>query len=115
MAAMIAFCYTLKTLNVSFTLILDIAGALLGYLFSMFIPILIHLKCLHFDHSGGYIKGDDERNLCILSNECECDLVYESKTTMWLETFVLLFIDILGGFYFIGALKDEIVKELGLN
>jgi hypothetical protein len=79
----------------------------------MFIPILIHLKCLHFDRSCGYIKGDDERNLSIVSNECECDLVYRSKYTLWVETFILLFVDIYGGIYFLGALKSEFFNELG--
>jgi hypothetical protein len=65
---MVAICYFLKKLNVPFSIILDFTGALLGYLFSMFIPIFIHLKCLHFDRSSGYVKGDDDRNLCILSN-----------------------------------------------
>jgi hypothetical protein len=80
----VGVCYSLKKLNVPLSLVLDFAGALLGYLFTMFIPILIHLKCLHFDHSSGYIKGDDERNLSIMGNECECDLVYRSKYTLWL-------------------------------
>ena len=104
--------YSLKKLNVPLSMILDFAGALLGYIFTMFIPIFIHLKCLHFDHSSGYIKGDDERNLSIVSNECECDLVYRSKYTLWLETFILLFVDIYGGIYFMGALKDEFSKQI---
>jgi hypothetical protein len=114
MVAMIGVCYVLRVLNVPFALILDFTGALLGYLFSMFIPIMIHLKCIHFDHSGGYIKGDNDRNLSILSNECECDLVYVSKYTLWLETFVLLFVVIYGGIFFMGALKDEFFKQIGL-
>jgi hypothetical protein len=40
--------------------------------------------------------------------------VYRSKTTLWIETFILIFIDVLGGIYFLGALKDQIVKEMGI-
>ena len=54
----VGMCYSLKKVNIPFELVLDFTGALLGYVFSFFIPILIHLKCLHFDHSSGYIKGD---------------------------------------------------------
>lgn len=44
------------------------------------IPVAIHLKCLYMDKSSGYIDGDYEYNKQIIQNNCECDLVYPSKT-----------------------------------
>lgn len=43
------------------------------------IPVAIHLKCLYYDRSAGYIKDDDEHNKQIVQNACECDLTYSSK------------------------------------
>lgn len=108
-------CYVLIKLNVSFILILDISGALLAYMFSIFIPITIHLKCLHYDRSSGFISGLNDRNLEIVSNGCECDLVYKSYRAMMIETVILGVSAIFGGVYFFLALKGEIVKELGIQ
>jgi len=65
-------------------MVIDISGSIIGYMFAIFIPIWIHLKCLHYDKSSGFIKDEDERNMEIVMNDCECDLVYSSRWTMYL-------------------------------
>ena len=55
----VAMSYGIHKGNISLNLLLNISGALLGYIFSMFIPIVIHLKCVHYDCSSGYIAGDN--------------------------------------------------------
>lgn len=108
-AALTVFvCYLLKRFDVPVSLILDISGAVLGYIFAMLIPIMIHFKCLHFDRSCGEIEGDNEHNSCILHNACECQITYSSHFTMWLETFLLFFVAIYGAVFFFGQLGQEL-------
>lgn len=52
-------CYSIKKLNVPLKIILDISGAVIGYIFAIFFPTLLHFKCLHFDVSSGMIEGDE--------------------------------------------------------
>ena len=95
---LIGLSYFIDKANISLKVLFD-AGSILCYTFSMVIPILIHLKCVHYDCSSGYIAGDDDRNLSIVSNKCECDISYRSKTTLWIETAVLLFAVMFEGIY----------------
>jgi hypothetical protein len=82
-AIVVGFCFVIKKLNVPLKIILDISGAVIGYIFAIFFPSLLHLKCIHYDLSSGTIEGDEERNLAILKNRCECNLHYRSKWTFW--------------------------------
>ena len=82
-SVVVLICYSIKKLNVPLKIIIDICGAVIGYIFAIFFPTLLHFKCLHFDVSSGMIEGDEERNLAVLKNRCECDLRYRSKWTFW--------------------------------
>lgn len=82
-AFVVLVCYSIKKFNVPLKIILDISGAVIGYIFAIFFPTLLHFKCLHYDVSSGMIEGDEERNLEVLKNRCECDLRYRSKWTFW--------------------------------
>lgn len=65
---MIGVCFLLKKNQVPLNLIVDLTGAVLGYLLTTFIPCWVHLKCVHCDKSSGMIEGPHERNLMIQYN-----------------------------------------------
>lgn len=109
--AVVAVCYLIKKLNVPLKTILDISGAVMGYIFAIFFPTLLHFKCIHYDLSSGMIEGDEQRNLAVLKNRCDCDLRYRSKYTFWAETLMLLFVALFGGAYLFSRLASELSRE----
>jgi hypothetical protein len=60
------------------------------------IPVAIHLKCIYFDRSAGYVEGDYEHNKGIVQNSCECDIVYPSKGIKLVELVWILFTVMVG-------------------
>ena len=95
---MMSLIYGLFTTGVQLKTLVVLDGAVTKFISVIVAPIWIHLKCLYYDKSSGYIVGDEERNSEIIMNPCQCHAVYKSKWTMYLETFVLILI-LLAGFY----------------
>lgn len=56
----------------------------MGFIYIIIIPVAIHLKCVYYDKASGEIVDDHEHNSKIKKHNCECDIVYKSKLTMWL-------------------------------
>lgn len=100
----VAICYSIYKFKISLSLIIDISGSIIGYLFAIFIPIWIHLKCLHYDKSSGFIEDDEDRNMEVVLNDCECNITYRSKYTLYAETAALISCVLFGFFYFMRAL-----------
>jgi hypothetical protein len=73
-----------------------INGAIVGFTYVILIPIWLHLKCLLYDNSCGYIEGDEERNALVKLNACECNKSYSSRFTFYLEIVVSIVIIIVG-------------------
>jgi hypothetical protein len=49
---------------------MDLSGSIIGYMFALVIPTWIHLKCVFYDKSSGFIDGEDDRNMEIVLNDC---------------------------------------------
>lgn len=49
------------------------------------IPVAIHLKCVYFDKSSGYVHCEYDDNRKIVQNACECEIVYPSKEVKYFE------------------------------
>lgn len=64
--------------------IISINGAIVGFTYVIVIPIWVHFKCVFYDFSSGWVEGDDERNLQIKLNSCECNNHYVSRWTLYL-------------------------------
>ena len=47
--------YLVYVLGVNLITVYAINGAVIGYAYVFFTPITIHLKCVWFDHSSGFI------------------------------------------------------------
>jgi hypothetical protein len=62
---------------------IEINGSVIGYVYAFLIPICMHLKCVYFDCSSGFIKGESDHNLAIRLNECECENQYSSKWSLY--------------------------------
>jgi H+/Cl- antiporter ClcA len=88
--------------------LVEINGAVFGYCNSILLPILLHLKCVHYDRSSGTIEGDHEHNAQITPNGCQCDHRYSSKWTLYFETFLLVFICVAG----FGLMVQSILSKL---
>lgn len=70
--------------NVYVEVTISINGAVVSYIYVLLIPIIIHFKCVYFDKSSGTIIGDEEHNMQICPNSCECENTYQSKWTLYL-------------------------------
>lgn len=53
---LVGLAYFIFKVNISLKIIFD-CGSIICYIFSMVVPILIHLKCVHYDCSSGYIAS----------------------------------------------------------
>ena len=51
--------YLVYVLGVNLITVYALNGAIIGYLYVFFIPIAIHLKCVWYDHSSGFIDGNE--------------------------------------------------------
>ena len=71
-------------LGVNLKSLLSINGAVLGYFYVILIPIWVHLKCIYFNRSSGFIENDEEWNSKIVLNECECHQNYSAKWKLYL-------------------------------
>ena len=91
----ILMCFLVFVSGARLQFLINIEGAIIGYIYVMVIPIWIHLKCVWYDKSSGTVEGDEQRNRQVVPNMCECDNHYRSKYTLYFETgfmvFVLLF------------------------
>jgi hypothetical protein len=56
--------------GVNVQVIFALNGAVLGYLFIVLFPIIIHFKCIYFDRSGGTIEDNPEWNSQLVPNDC---------------------------------------------
>jgi hypothetical protein len=52
---LVGICYIIFKIGVKLALILSVSGFLLGYTFSILVPTIINLKCVHYDVSGGLL------------------------------------------------------------
>jgi hypothetical protein len=84
--------------GVRFQTIIIVNGAVIGFLYVIFIPIFMHFKCVWFARHSGTIEGDAEWNSKVTPNICECDNHYKSKFRLYLETAFLVGILIAGLF-----------------
>lgn len=76
--------------------IFSLNGAVLGYLYIIVLPIVVHLKCIYFDKSSGFIEDDEEWNNNIVQNVCQCDNSYSKKWKLHFETGFLILVMVLG-------------------
>ena len=76
--------------------IFSLNGAVLGYLYIIVLPIWVHLKCIYFDKSSGFIEDDEEWNKNIVQNVCQCDNSYSKKWKLYFETGFLILVMVLG-------------------
>lgn len=77
---------------------------MLGFILGFAVPIFIHVKCTFYDRSSGFVKGDDDRNLGITMNTCQCDNYYSSKWAMYLEIVALAGACLLGLYLSVSAI-----------
>lgn len=54
----VLFSYGVYISNLNLITIYAFNGAVVGYTYVFFIPTWIHLKCLWWDHSCGFVEGD---------------------------------------------------------
>lgn len=87
---------------------IEINGSVLGFLIGFAAPVFIHLKCTFYDRSSGFVKGDDDRNVAVTMNVCQCDNYYSSKWTMYLEVVALAGICALGLYLSVSAILNVI-------
>jgi len=48
-------CYLLYILELRISVILEVTGSLMSLFYVIIIPVAIHLKCVYFDKSSGYV------------------------------------------------------------
>ena len=97
---MVAICYFLRKMEVNVDDLLAIMGAVVGVYLSYFWPTWLHLKCILYDNSSGFINDIDERNLKVQTNPCSCRHTYASTITLYLEAAFLLTITGFAVFFF---------------
>jgi hypothetical protein len=86
----ILVCYLVYATHFSVKHLMTLAGAVVAVSTVILFPITLHLKCVFFDKSSGYVLGDEDRNQQIQPNKCMCDITYRSKWHLWLETSFLI-------------------------
>ena len=52
-------CFLIYALGIQLQSLINFAGAVVGYFYIIAIPISVHLKCVWFDKSSGFIEGDE--------------------------------------------------------
>ena len=70
MFIVVGISYLTFKFNVSLSVIMDFSGSIIGYLFAFVIPTWIHLKCVFYNKNSGFIKGETDRNMEIVLNDC---------------------------------------------
>jgi hypothetical protein len=60
--SMIVGCYLLFATGVNLRTLIIIDGAVIKFMCVIVTPIWIHLKCVFYDKSSGYVLDDPERN-----------------------------------------------------
>ena len=83
-------------LGANFQLLYSLNGSVIAFSYVLVIPVWIHLKCVWVDRSSGTIEGDDEWNMQIMPNKCECQRHYSSKWALYGETAFLIFLVVAG-------------------
>ena len=96
--------FLIYQLNIYVDELMAYRGAILGFLYLLMMPIVMHLKCVYYDRSSGFIRGGDESNMEIRLNSCECDVTYASKWTLWIETAFLILSLLLGAVIMVSTL-----------
>ena len=55
----ILMCFLVFVSGARLQFLINIEGAIIGYIYVMVIPIWIHLKCVWYDKSSGTVEGDE--------------------------------------------------------
>ena len=92
-------------------IMVEINGAIFSLLYVYLTPVFIHLSCLYRERSSGEIEGDDEHNAQIVPNECECEVKYRSKWTMWADTVFCVLIVIVALYFSIRTMTEMVARE----
>ena len=67
---LVLFSYFVYAMGVSLVTLIIIDGSIISFTYVIAFPIWLHFKCLFYDHSCGFIEGDEENNRAILINRC---------------------------------------------
>ena len=59
---MIGLTYALFATGVTIQTLVVLDGSVTKFISVIFTPIWIHLKCIYYNKSSGFIEGEDERN-----------------------------------------------------
>ena len=70
LVSLIFLSYLVYVFNVSLVTILVLNGTICCFTYVIVFPIWIHLKCVLYDRTSGFIEGDEEGNKCIKMNQC---------------------------------------------
>ena len=101
----VSLSYLTYILGLSLVDILVINGTIICFTYVIVFPIWMHLKCVLYDRSSGFIEGDEEWNKGIQLNRCECDVTYSSKWGLYLEICLLIATLIYGVFFTVFGLQ----------
>lgn len=104
----VLLAYVVYLTDVHVDTMIEINGAVLGYCNSLLLPIFLHLKCIYYNKTSGTINDDHEHNAQITQNSCKCEHHYSSRWSLYLETFILVLICLLG----LGLMVQSILSKV---
>jgi hypothetical protein len=76
--------YLVYILEFHLQIMISLDGVLVSFIYILIVIVGIHLKCVFYDRTSGYIENDPEWNNRIVQNACECDIVYKNKFMLYL-------------------------------
>jgi hypothetical protein len=91
-------------------MLIEINGAVVGFLVVFFVPIVLHIKCVFFSKKAPngeiVVEREEDGAMKVVESSCKCSVVYMSEWRKYLELLFQLLLLSIGSYTIFYTLKE---------